>query len=731
MAAGSDANSAAAGNGTSRYISGPINSFHVDGDNLYYYDVLSGSIVSVDVAGSGTGGGTGSAGSGQGRGLSADLFTNTSYVDSINVAAGMLYGRMSGGDTGYSYFRLDMAQRAGGQAIVDDEVYTSSNTGSVVQYGSKLYYIERDASGEQNIYAINTSVNVNEPVAVALHLENAGMDFGGSGGAPGNNPSGGSGAGSAQSTEQGTQNTTQSPQDNTQNAPNDGQNTSNGGQNASIGGQNAPNDASDNEPVSALQGSAGAVGSERSDAVIYGFSPVGGAILYGIPADEQIIYITDRLIITNDYIYARLYTVPEIEVYSAPGVVNAPWAVVHGSARYHKFMELRAQAGAGSGAGSAGEDGDGGAQSDSAEWRPGAVGEADDGTAGAAADGTANGAPSGTDTGESSADGVSPGGETSDVEPGEAGGELREGAGEDNGESGAADNGAGGAGGTSGSAGGGADAEIPENVVFPEVLADNGMHMWHGMSQFRQFDDRLYFSSQAGFFSTDIGFMTATFVNGDGPEIGEDFLVSGDKAFFRRSIVSGESGLYMLDLKSGQQRRIFGGNAAGFDVSANFIYFTDADEGAMYMFDTDSDAPAVRMFEDGGLTGDIVICREGGGLVVRSPENGFALYVMDSDSFNVRKITEGGADVLAYYRDFIYYEAWDMPGTFIRLDVKRAGADGARSADSTNGANDTNVANGANNGTNGANGANNGTNNDGNADAPDSENDADDASASG
>jgi hypothetical protein len=198
------------------------------------------------------------------------------------------------------------------------------------------------------------------------------------------------------------------------------------------------------------------------------------------------------------------------------------------------------------------------------------------------------------------------------------------------------------------------------------------MHIWFGLSQFLQAGGNLYFASQAGFFSADLEFTHITFICGDGPEIGEDFKIHGDRVFFKRGLASGEGGLYMMDLDGVAQKRLFGGIARDFDISGNILYYTDEADGALYMLDVESESPAVRAFDDDDQTYDAVICREGGGLVVRSPVDGYGLYAAEAGDAQTRRITEKGAGVYAYYRDFIYCEDWSSPDTFYRLDIARA-----------------------------------------------------------
>ena len=621
---GSDSANPAA-QGIPYYSSGARGNFLADSDHIYYYSVYGRSLYSIDISAAA-----------QGLGGASRALTEIDQFDCINIAAGYIYGCRKGGDGAYDYFRLPSGQNGahinadGGLSDIEN-LSARDLGGSVRRYGNKLYYVDRDANGEQYVYSIATAEDVNDPVAVALTAASPFVSP-----LPAAAPS----QTAAQSREAVQSEAAQSQE--------------------ALSPAGSPPPESSPRPVATPQDGGTTIGaglpedggaSETDepgaqnslyDIAFGGVSPVGEILLSGIPQNEQIIYIGDRFVITSDYIDARVYTYPVNGAGTAPGDNGATGPVVFGSALYNGLMESLNETSPGGGVpegGQTGENADEAAQADDA-----AENQGDDDSV------------------------VAPGGETSDIEASELSMDTEETAGPD-------------AGGESGEK----SAEPAFDAVIPEVLSDNGMHMWHGLSNFRQYGDRLYFTSQAGFFSADIGFMTAAFITGEGPEIGEDFIVDGGRVFFKRGIVSGEGGLYMLDLANGVQKRIYGGIVAGFDISANIIYYTDAADGSLYMQDIDSDNPAVKILNENEMACDIVYCREGGGIVVRSPENGYGLYTVDIAKAQSRRLAGGGAGQLAYYRDFIYYEAWDMPGVFIRLDVKRAEAsDESIVADSAN-----------------------------------------------
>jgi len=279
---------------------------------------------------------------------------------------------------------------------------------------------------------------------------------------------------------------------------------------------------------------------------------------------------------------------------------------------------------------------------------------------------------------EADGDELSAGGETSDIEPGDPDGEIGD---------------------VSGSGVSGADDDrytAVGGVVRPVELSDNGLRMWQGLTNFIVDGDWLYFVSGAGFFRANIDFTAASFLYGDGPEPGEDFKVSGDRVFYIKSALSGDGGLYMMDFISGSQILIFSGETAGFDVFGDYIYFTDAADGSLYSLNIGVDIAPVRITIEGALGFDTVICRDDGVILARSINNGHALYLIDiagelgnrlddredvtsgedepNGGIGVKRLTNGGVSVLANIGDYIYYEAWDMPGRLYRLDTNRPGA---------------------------------------------------------
>ena len=593
--------------------------FIIDGDIIYYYDSVGRRLCSISIA---------DAARGSDGTTRETALARMDQCGAINIAAGYIYGFLPGEETGQGYFRLPAGQSgiapdSDGQTQYLEDISSLDYNGSVHRYGDKLYLVDRDANGEQNIYPIKTDDNANDPATAAL-LALLPTD---PSGIPGEIPPG-SPTGWQEPARQG-----------------------NAGESA------LRSHANESEFLKPIYETA----REKSqyESAFNGISPVGEAMLSGIPADENVVYINEYFVITSDYINARIYTLPDNgagsaqNVNSATGANNAPdesatsnvnsvynvnfvyGAIVYGSALHNYLLDMQTNAEIADNAENAGANPDSGSDENNGDDTP----RTDDNT------------ETGTDAAASA--GVETGGETTDVEAGEA----------NSGDAGLADE-------TNG--GGGVDEESArqiENIVAPETLTDNGMHMWHGLSRFGQFDDRLYFTSQAGFFSSDLEFTTATFICADGPEIGEEFIVYGNNVAFKKSAVSGESGLYALDLESGVQKRIFGGNAAGFDIYENKVVYTDAEDGGLYIQDIDSDTPAIGIFTEGELPCDSVFFNDNGGITVRSPENGYAVYAIELSEFSIQRLTESGVGIFAYYNGFIYYEAWDAPGFFLRQDI--------------------------------------------------------------
>ena len=435
------------------------------------------------------------------------------------------------------------------------------------------------------------------------------------------------------------------------------------GVNAAVAGSEAAGADTDGEDAVAVGPDADGEGAVAAGPFTGpGENPVGEAVLYGIPDGELIVYIGDQFVITSDGINARIYTVPD---------AAGSGAMVLGSSVYRE--RVNALTGGGNAADAAAPDaadGEEGVYTDAVAREPSRdAGAADEWE------------PGDEDEREPGDPADEAGGETSDIEAAEASsaGDERD----------AAENNADGADGVA------VYDELAAYTVEPVTVIDNGMHMWHGLSRFRQFGGRVYFTSGAGLFSADPGFTSAEFICGDGLEIRDDFIVSGDKIIFRRWDISGEGGLFMMDIADGMLKRLFSGYSTGFDIAGNILFFIDAADGALYYLDMESDSPAVRLFHDLSFTYDAVVSREGGGLILRSPESGYRLFMVDAETLaravvaagnhaegtpaaNTESvaqpvpITDAGADIAAYYRDYIYYTAWDEPGVFYRLDVSRA-----------------------------------------------------------
>jgi hypothetical protein len=398
-------------------------------------------------------------------------------------------------------------------------------------------------------------------------------------------------------------------------------------------------------------------GEPAADGASIDSGPVNGdlatePVLSGIPGGERLVFVSDSFVLTSDHNNVRLYPLR--------GDAEGGDAVAGPSAENAQTADT------GTGAG----------ETDAAA----AAGATPSGEASASA-------PSTTVSGASAGEVATGAAETGDVEPAEAVGVSA--SAED------PDSGAGGVGAPGGDAptdGGAPPGDLSaagvSHVVEPRLLSDNGLHMWVGLSQVESYEGRLFFVSQAGFFSADTDFRTAVFICDDGPESYERFKIAGGRVYYRRGGASGEGGLYVMDLDGGRQRRLYAGEATDFDTDGETFYYIDARDGQIFRRDAvpadasgpeggpvSADVPgdAVRVGEAAELTGDAVTVCGNGDLVVRSLNDGCNLYLYErggaADSA-ARKLTEGGAGGAVAFGDFVYYRAWGDRESLYRVDLR-------------------------------------------------------------
>jgi hypothetical protein len=157
-----------------------------------------------------------------------------------------------------------------------------------------------------------------------------------------------------------------------------------------------------------------------------------------------------------------------------------------------------------------------------------------------------------------------------------------------------------------------------------------------GLSQIEQYGERLYFVSQAGFFSADMDFSSARFISGDGPESYEKFSIANGIVYFRKSGVTGKGGIYAMNLDGTGQRRLVDGGTGDFAAGDGYVFYIDAELRVCR-----ADALTGEQSRVGSWTADR-ICMSGSGAIIRNTGDGFSLYQIQPDSGEGEKVSEAG-----------------------------------------------------------------------------------------
>jgi hypothetical protein len=218
-----------------------------------------------------------------------------------------------------------------------------------------------------------------------------------------------------------------------------------------------------------------------------------------------------------------------------------------------------------------------------------------------------------------------------------------------------------GSGGASGADSGGVISGAGDGGEFSVVrrkLADNGLHVTVGLSRVESGGDRLYFVSQAGFFSTDEYFRSAAFICGDGPESYEKFVIAGGKVIFRKSGVSGKGGIYSMNLDGTAQVRLTDAEALDFAANGTDVYWLDAD---MHLFWLDALTGGRRQI--GEWTADRIGLLDGGGILIRNAYDKFSLYLIDPVDGAGEKISAGSVGSFAAQGGQAAFCPWEASGS--------------------------------------------------------------------
>jgi hypothetical protein len=224
------------------------------------------------------------------------------------------------------------------------------------------------------------------------------------------------------------------------------------------------------------------------------------------------------------------------------------------------------------------------------------------------------------------------------------------------------------------------------------LIAESKMRQWTEMSIVQEYDGDLYYTTQAGFFRADSDFTRAVFVCGDGPESGMPFKISHGKVFFRRGALTGGGGqgLYCMELDGTGKRLLYGGDVSSFDYDGDMLYFSDMRDGSLFMLDiSGAEVPKpAPLGENGGMSGDSVICytaaglvgssaasvpadaaRPAGGFIARRHDKKYDLYYHSPDG-SLRRLTEGGSGIPRYFNGRLLYSSWTAENELRHMDLR-------------------------------------------------------------
>ncbi|MCL2165459.1 MAG: DUF5050 domain-containing protein, partial [Oscillospiraceae bacterium] len=157
------------------------------------------------------------------------------------------------------------------------------------------------------------------------------------------------------------------------------------------------------------------------------------------------------------------------------------------------------------------------------------------------------------------------------------------------------------------------------------VLKDNGLHVLLGISRAVEYDGRLYFASQAGFFSANTDMDSVSFICDDGPQSQEKYEISGGKIFYiyRRPDQAGY--LYMMDIDGDNKIKLLSEPVCDFDIDGYDLYYINAVNGYIYRLDASTGQKEEVVFEK---PADSIICADGY-LVFRSLGDKFSIHAIN------------------------------------------------------------------------------------------------------